>query len=65
MDNEERNDDEFRDYEIPEGVDEERIEEFYEKSRAEAEEVLQDENKMERLFQKLEKKLKAVPGGTA
>ena len=66
MDNNELNNDEFKNNEIPEDFDKKQVEDFYEKSRAEAEEVLQDENKMERLFQRLEKKLKAVPvAGTA
>ena len=47
--------------EMPEGFDTQQVEEFYERSRAEAEDVLKDENKMERFFQRLEKKLKAVP----
>ncbi len=60
VDDENKNE-EFNDGEIPEGVDSQQVEEFYEKSKAEAEEVLKDEGKMERMFQRLEKKLKAVP----
>lgn len=46
---------------IIEKLDEEKAQEFYEKSSAEAEDILKDEDKMERFFQKLEKKLKTVP----
>ena len=47
--------------EILENFDEEKYNEFFEKSNAEAEEMLKDEDKLERFFQRLEKKLKAVP----
>ena len=47
--------------EYMERIDEEAVEEFCEKSHSEAEELLKDENKMERFLQKLEKKLKLVP----
>lgn len=46
---------------IVEEIDKERTAEFYEKSSAEAEGILKDENKMERFLQKLEQKLKTVP----
>lgn len=42
-------------------IDEEKARAFYEQSRAEAEDILKDEDKMERFLQKLEKKLKTVP----
>ena len=42
-------------------IDEEKASEFYEKSSAEAEDILKDEDKMERFLQKLEQKLKTVP----
>lgn len=44
-----------------ENIDEEKAKKFYEKSYAEAEEILKDENKMERFLQKLEKKLQTIP----
>lgn len=44
-----------------EDIDEDKAREFYEKSRSEAEDILKDEDKMERFLQKLEKKLKTVP----
>lgn len=47
--------------EIVEKIDEEKTTEFYEKSSAEAEDILKDEDKMERFLQKLEQKLKTVP----
>ena len=42
-------------------IDEEKAGEFYEKYSSEAEDILKDEDKMERFLQKLEKKLKTVP----
>lgn len=39
----------------------EEINDFYEENSKDAEEILNDEDKMERFFQKLEKKLKVVP----
>ena len=52
--------------EVIENIDEEKFEEFYEKSSTEAEKLLNDEDKMEKFLQKLEKKLKSVPlAGTA
>lgn len=42
-------------------IDEERASEFYKKSSAEAEDILKNEDKMERFLQKLEQKLKTVP----
>lgn len=44
-----------------EQIDEEKAKKFYERSYAEAEDILKDEDKMERFLQKLEKKLKSVP----
>lgn len=44
-----------------EDIDEDKAQEFYEKSSAEAEDILKDEDKMERFLQKLEQKLKTVP----
>ncbi len=46
---------------IYEEYDEEKAKKIYEKSRAKAEELLEDEDKMERFLQKLEKKLKTIP----
>ena len=42
-------------------IDEEKAQKLYEKSYSEAEEILQDEDKMERFLQKLERKLRTVP----
>lgn len=42
-------------------IDEEKAKKFYEKSRKEAEKILEDEDKMERFLQRLERKLKTVP----
>ena len=61
MDNDEMMNAEFDYAEAPESFDQNKAEEFYKKNRKEAEEVLKDEGKMERLFQRLEKKLNAVP----
>ncbi len=61
MDNDEKMNEAFDSNEYPEGFDSQQVEAFCEKSRAEAEEVLKDPGKMEHLFQRLEKKLKAVP----
>ncbi len=47
--------------EVLEQLDEEKYNEFFEKSSTEAEELLKDNDKMERFFQRLEKKLKTVP----
>ena len=40
---------------------EKKLEELFDKATAEAEDLLQDEDKMERFLQKLEMKLKTVP----
>ena len=42
-------------------IDEEKASEYFEKSSAEAEDILNNEDKMERFLQKLEQKLKTVP----
>ena len=42
-------------------IDDENASNFYEKTSTEAEEILHDEDKMERFLQKLEHKLKTVP----
>lgn len=47
--------------EILENLDEEKYNEFFEKSSSEAEEMLNDVDKLERFFQRLEKKLQTVP----
>ncbi len=44
-----------------ENTDEEKIKESHEKNTAKAEKLLNDEDKMEKFLQKLEKKLKTVP----
>ena len=47
--------------ELMDEIDEEKAAEFYEKNSAEAEDILKNEDKMERFLQKLEQKLKTVP----
>ena len=42
-------------------IDEEKAKKFYEKSYAEAEDILKDEDKMENFLQRLERKLRTVP----
>ncbi len=42
-------------------IDEEKASAFFKKNSAEAEDILKDEDKMERFLQKLEQKLKTVP----
>ncbi len=42
-------------------IDEEKASAFFEKNSAEAEDILKNEDKMERFLQKLEQKLKTVP----
>ena len=51
---------------MSENFDKEKANDLLDTSIARAEEYIQDEDKLERLLQKLEKKLKAVPvaGGT-
>ena len=44
-----------------ENIDEEKARKFYEKNYAEAEEILKDEDKMERFLQRLERKLQSIP----
>ena len=45
---------------VADGIDEEKANDFYEKSSAEAEDMLQNEDKMERFLQKLEHKLNTI-----
>lgn len=46
---------------LMEEIDEVEVHDFYEQNSAEAEDILKDEDKMERFLQKLEQKLKTVP----